>query len=433
MKSVIVHGLLAVFGLSYAYQTWTRPPEQEQPQATEVTILECQEPKVASIELDTPTHRVVFTPERSGQRTAYWARTQRKKQESDPKPESADAAKAGAGAAAAGAGGDAAKPAVAAADKGKDGKGQDAAKAAADPAKPAEPEKKEARPFDPDAPVTFLTNDKFADALKSLAPLRGLRGLGKIPKDKFAEFGFDKVGTFLKVECGGKKLALDIGGRTYGAGDRYARDPKTQQTYLLPGSLIQDLQSAQFKFTQAELLTGTLADVDEAVVSALGKERKLLQRNRQNPEEARWVDAAAPDKRNELFANWFQRLSRLKAKGYLPEGKEPGQDLAITAGPPKPVVALQYKLEGKPKDKVEIVRVDTDQGAFFYARSDTTRRWVTLYDSLGKQVQDDVAMVVGAEEQPAESTAPAAAEPPAAADPHSYGPHGHGGLPPGHP
>ena len=35
MKSVMVHGLLAVFGLSFAYQSWTRPAELEQPLTTE--------------------------------------------------------------------------------------------------------------------------------------------------------------------------------------------------------------------------------------------------------------------------------------------------------------------------------------------------------------------------------------------------------------
>jgi hypothetical protein len=427
MKSVIIHAVLAVLGLSFAYQTWTRPPEQEQPLTGEVTILECPESQLASLELETPTHTVRFTPARSGQDTAYWARSQRKKPE--PEPAAAAAPKAGAGAAASvaagAAGAGAAKDAKDAAKDAKDAKPADAAKAAAEPPKPAEPEKKQARTYDPDAAVTFLASTKFDETLKSLAPLRGLRSLGEVPKSKDAEFGFDKVGTFLRIECGGKKVALDIGGRTYGAGDRYARDPKTRQSYLLPGALITDLQSAQFKFMQAELNEFTLADVDEAEVSALGKQRKLLQRNRAVPNEARWVDAAEPDKRNELFANWFQRISRLKAKAYLGEGEEPSKDLQITASAPKPVMTMQYKLEGKPKDKVELVRVDTDQGSFYYARTGTTRRWVTLYDSLAKQVEEDVAMVVGAEEQPAQSVTPAdAADGPV--DPHSA-------LPPGHP
>jgi hypothetical protein len=177
---------------------------------------------------------------------------------------------------------------------------------------------------------------------------------------------------------------------------------------------------------QTELHDFALTDVDEAAISAKGMQRKLLHRNRLVKEEARWVDAAQPDRRNELFGNWFERLARLKAKAYLGDGEQPGSDLKITASAPQPVVVVEYKLEGKPKDKLELVRVDTDQGAFYYAKSGTTKRWVSMYDSLAKQVDEDVAMVVGAEEAPAESTPAPGANPAAEpANPHAaMNPHG---------
>jgi hypothetical protein len=449
MKSVIVHGVLALFGLTWAYQTWTRPPEAEEPAAAaQATIVQCEEGQFASLELETPTHKVWVKPRKVAKDTEYWITTQRKKPE--PEKPVADAAKQGDPVAKGAAGGPADKPKdaqTAAKDAAKSG---DKPAAPPDPAQPPAPEpKKEARPYDPDAAITFLANAKFDELLKSLAPLRAVRALGEIPKAKYAQFGFDKVGTYLRMECGGKKLALDVGGRTYGAGDRYVRDPKAKESYLLEGRIVSELQSAQFKFMQGELHDFALTDVDEAVVSAQGMQRKLVHRNRLVKEEARWVDAAAPDRRNELFGNWFERVGRLKAKAYLAEGQQPGGDLKIEAKPPAPVVSIEYKLEAKPKDKVEIVKVDTEQGAFYYAKSGTTRRWVSLYDSLAKQVDEDVAMVVGAEEAPAESSMPGgAAEPgasrPDAVDPHvPPSPHAPGGpqgapanrqgLPPGHP
>jgi hypothetical protein len=423
MKSVIVHGVLALLGLSFAYRTWTRPPEAEEPAAAaQATIAECEAGQLASLELETPTHKVWIKPKKLAKDTEYWITTQRKKAE-PVKPE-ADAAKPADPAAAKGAaGGPADKPADAQAAAKDAAKPADKA-APADPAQPPAPEpKKEARPYDPDAAITFLANAKFDELLKSLAPLRAVRALGEIPKDKYAQFGFDKVGTYFRMECGGKKLALDVGGRTYGAGDRYVRDPKAKESYLLEGRIVSELQSAQFKFMQGELHDFALTDVDEAVVSAQGMQRKLTHRNRLVKEEARWVDAAAPDRRNELFGNWFERVGRLKAKAYLGEGQQPGADLKIEAKPPAPVVSIEYKLEGKPKDKVEIVKVDTEQGAFYYAKSGTTRLWVSMYDSLAKQVDEDVAMVVGAEEAPAESTMPSGAPAPGASRPDAVDPH----------
>jgi hypothetical protein len=82
-------------------------------------------------------------------------------------------------------------------------------------------------------------------------------------------------------------------------------------------------------------------------------------------------------------------------------------------------------MEGKPKGKLEIARVDTKKEGLYYARTETTGRWVVLYDSLAKQVEDDVAMVVGAEEQPAAPSAAPAAPGAGGADMTK--------LPPGHP
>jgi hypothetical protein len=431
MKSVAIHAVLALFGLTFAYQTWTRPAEEEQPLSTEAVILDCPESKFGSLEIETQSHLVSFQPKAATPNTEYWVTTRRKKPEEEKQPKD-DPAQTGAD--------EAAKAEGEQAEAGA--KAQDKAAASEEPAKPAEPEKKLARPYDPDAPVVFLANQKFRELLKSITPLRALRGLGEVPKDKEASFGLDEPTTFLRVTCGGKQIALDIGGRTYGSGDRYARVAKGKETYLLDGRMLGDLQSAQYKFMQGELHEFALSDVDEAVVSALGKQRKLLHRNRQVKEEARWVDAAAPDKRNELFGNWFERVARLKARAYLSEGAEPGADLQIEAQGVRPVLTLEYKLEGKPKDKLEIVRVDTEQGNFYYARSGTTKRWVTLFDSLAKQVDEDVPMVVGAEEPPAEaSSAPAArpappaalpvGHPPVPGDPHAD-PHGgpaHGAHP----
>jgi hypothetical protein len=427
MNSVVVHGVLAAAGLAFAYQTYTRVEEQEQLPG-QVTLLECEPDSLSKLELESATQLLTLSPKKHGETVDYWLTTARRKKPEEKKAEekqAADKDKPDAGFNVAETKPSGAKPADV---KPADAKPADAnAKADVKPPAPEKPEpEKPARAFDADAPVTFLANDKFAETLKILAPLRAMRGLGEIPKDKFEQFGFDKVETRLRMECGGRKLDLEIGGRTFGAGDRYSRDPKTKQAYLLPGQVLTDLESAKYKFMQNDLNRFTLADVDEAVVKALGKERRLTHRNRLSKDDARWVDAAAPDKRNELFNTWFQRVGRLKAKSYLGEGADPGSDLQVEASGTTPVVTIEYRMEGKPKGKLEIARVDTKKEGLYYARTETTGRWVVLYDSLAKQVEDDVALVVGAEEQPA-------ATPPAA--PAAPGAHGVDStkLPPGHP
>ncbi len=373
MKGVLLHALLAALGLGWAYQTWTQPAAPSEKPSDEVVLLDCKPDQLESLELELASHTVALNPTRGKDGVQNWMVAQQKKKPEEPPKPSADA-----------------------------GTESPAEKPAAPPAAPAKPQ---ARVFDPLAPVTFLASKKLDAVLAGLLPVRALRELGVIETKHEADFGLDKVTTHLRVACGGQKLALEVGGRTYGVGDYYVRDLRSKKSYLLPGKLLSDLQSAQFRLMQNDLHDFSLADVDEAVIEAGGKTRRLSHRNRQTKGQAQWVDASAPDRRNELYGNWFQRVGQLRARGYLERDAAPGSDLSIPKKPPVSVVTIELKLEGKPKGKLEIVRVDTDEAGFYYARSEATHAWVTLYDSLVKPVEEDIAMVVAGED--AASAAPA--------------------------
>jgi hypothetical protein len=425
VKQVAVHAALALLGLIAAYQTWTREEVVERP-AGEVTILECAQEQLTAITLRTPTHLIEVAPSARGAERDYWVTTQ-----PAPKADKSDAAK------------DAPPAAIAAPDAGA------TPAATPDAIKPEEAAKPNPVVEKLRKPRRFLANAKFDEYVAQLAPLRAARGLGVVPKEKFAEFGFDKVGTFVDIRCGAQKLTLEVGERTYGTGKRYVREQKSGQVYLFEGAFVQDLQSAEYKFMQKELHGFTLADVDEAQVVAAGAVRKLVHRNRQIKEQARWVDAAQPDQRNELFGNWFDRVDRLKVREYLGDGAEPGSDLE-NAGAVSEVVRIEYAAEGKPKGTLTLVRVNAAGEPRYYAKTETTGHWVAVFDSVAKQVEGDVPMLMGKEEPPPPSgaapQAPAPGSAPAAAPGHGApAVPGHGpstapsapppptALPPGHP
>jgi hypothetical protein len=400
MKSVIVHALLAALGLGFAYQTWTRPAVLVEKPSDEVVLLACEPEQLEAIELVSPTHRVNVKPVQGKEGREYWITstptTPEKKVE--PKPASDGLASS------ADAGVSSGQPS-----------GQPSAPKA-EPAAPALPSgqtKPMARKYDAKVPATFVANAAFDLYLNAYLPVRALRGLGVIDKKDYAGFGLDKVGTYLRIACGGKKLALDIAGRTHGTNDNYARDPKTDQSYLVPGRLVRDLQSSQFNFTQSELHAFKLSEVDETVLTAMGEEKRLLHRDRLIPGHAQWVDAEHPDRKNELFGNWLDRLAKLKVRAYLGRDDKPGADLIVSHSAPVTVLNVEHRVGGKPKGKLEVVRVDADGVAFYYARSEATRIWVSLYEAVVKELMQDLGLVIGAEEAN-ESSAPADAKSPAA-------------------
>ena len=145
-----------------------------------------------------------------------------------------------------------------------------------------------------------------------------------------------------------------------------------------------------------------LDEVDQARVQAQGKTLTLVQRDRHDRKAAVWVDAAQPDRRNELYGNGFSQVAKLSARKYLSAGEQPGSDLEKEAGDVELLLKIAYTQRGKPLGWVEMVRVNAEQ-EHYYARTETTETWVEVTRSVAKLVAQDLAMVVGIEEQPAQS------------------------------
>jgi hypothetical protein len=362
MKGLAIHAALALAGLAFAYQTWTRPAVvEEEPQPYEaLEILACKPEQLERLELDLPTHNVVLVPDKRADGTRYWFTS------SPPARKLEELAAA----------------------KGADG--------GVAPGEPEAPAPKTVRKVEATEPVTFLGNNLVPELLSAIMPLRPLRDLGKIDASRDAEFGFDKAETTFKASCGGQSITLTLAGRTYGKNDSYARDAKTGKTYLLFGRPFIDLQTAQSKLMQNDLHTFTLADVDEAVIEAGGQTKKLVQRDRAIKGQGQWVDAAKQAQRNEAFGNWFARVGKLRVRKYLSRDQKPGDELTEAHAPAEPVMAIEYKLEGQPKGKLEVVRVTSESGErYYYGKSETSEVWATLFDTLVKEIENDLPLVVG--------------------------------------
>jgi hypothetical protein len=419
MKGVLWHGLLAFFGLVFAYQTYNRKPEEDAAPGS-VTAVECSADALQQVTLRTATLEVTVEPKREHDAATYWI-TSRQRSPDEDKP----------------------KPAASAADATKPDKPAAATKPDAAVADASKPEAAKKEPPEAQKPKHYLANATFADYVKRVAPMRALRSLGALPKERDADFGFDKVTTYVKLQCAGRTTDFEVGARAFGASQRYFRDTKTKTTYLFDDQLVSDLESANFKFMQTDLHVFPTDEVEELTISAHGAKKRLLHRDRKLADQALWVDASAPAKRNELYNNWFSRLARLRARVYLPEGAEPGSDLKVQGGGTEPVLTIEYKVADKPNGKLELVRVDENGVGHYYARTETTRNWVSLFDSAAKEVEQDVGMVVGTEQAPSK---PAGAAADAASSSKPAPPAGHGsgstvgspaglppGLPPGHP
>jgi hypothetical protein len=110
---------------------------------------------------------------------------------------------------------------------------------------------------------------------------------------------------------------------------------------------------------------------------------------------------ARSDRRNELYGNWFSQVSKLSAGKYLSAGEQPGSDLEKQIGDVEPLLKIEYSQRDQPLGWIEMVRVNAEE-EYYYVRTEKTDTWVVVPHSVAKLVAQDVATVVGTEEQPAQ-------------------------------
>jgi hypothetical protein len=239
----------------------------------------------------------------------------------------------------------------------------------------------------------FTTSEQGPKYVESIAPLRATREVGQLDKDTLAEVGLDAPKDKLTIVCGGKERTFMAGNNAYGSGDRYVRDARGGAVYLLEASLVRDLESAQARLMQRKLHTFEWNKVQHLDLEAYGERKTLLQRNRHDPAQSEWVDAAEPDRRNELYGNWLSRLRRLSVMEYGTGERPGGEGLDV-----QPVASLRFR-DGKDKelDRLEIVRVVSDDAVEYHAQSGATRSWVRMPRSLAREVAQDVRPVLGLE------------------------------------
>lgn len=240
----------------------------------------------------------------------------------------------------------------------------------------------------------FTAAERVSDYLEGLGPLRASREVGQLDDETLAEVGLQDAADRLVISCGGKDRTFLMGENAFGSGDRYMRDERGGAVYLADASLVRDLESAQARLMQRKLHTFEWKAVAQLEVEGSGAKKTLLHRNRHDPSQAQWVDAEAPDRRNELYGNWLNRLRRLNVVSYLGPDDEPGGDGVDV----QPVgVARFFDKRERTLEELRLVRTVTDDAVEYYARTGATRSWVQLPRSLARQVAHDVRPVLGLE------------------------------------
>ncbi|MCZ7682337.1 MAG: DUF4340 domain-containing protein [Sandaracinaceae bacterium] len=268
--------------------------------------------------------------------------------------------------------------------------------------------------------------------LAQVAPLRARRSLGELSAEQLEQVELDDPEGRLTIDCGGRSTTYQLGGRSYGTGDRYLRAEGGGPVYLVASDRLAPLESAEFRLMERALHTFEWRDVVSLSLRAFGQSKRLLQHNRLDEQAAEWVDAANPDRRDETYGNWMSRFPRLRVQSYLAPDARPGADLDEGMSvAPQAVMRIDYQGEhGSELGFLEMQRAEATPA--YYARTETTRSWVRVPTSVAQQIEEDLRSMLGvaplerpAQPAPAAADAGAPAAPDDPASPEAPSPHDH--------
>lgn len=230
--------------------------------------------------------------------------------------------------------------------------------------------------------VAVKEADKLAE---SVAPLMGLRRLGKIEDARAEEFGFNKPEGTLRVAFGSRQHSLLIGGTTPGGGDRYAKDTETGNVFAIPGDVARSLQFAESRLVERNLHAFKPEDVKRVKITKGQATRELV---RVLEKKDGWADAATPDKLDETAGNWMAKLGRLSVQQHI-------ESLGVPVLPEYQVVKVEYFDGKKSLGHLDLIRIPDDKSnAGFLAQTEYTRWYAQVLKSAGEQVQQDLPSVI---------------------------------------
>jgi hypothetical protein len=237
-------------------------------------------------------------------------------------------------------------------------------------------------------PQRLVRGNESAERLfERFAPLRATRALGVLDTSKLKDLGLDTTKKTLEVVGRGTKRTYALAPAPPGGSEPYIRDKGDGRVYIIPRTILSDLQSASTNLVERRMHPFKVEEVDRIVVTAGGKKKEY---KATRIEELPGIRLAPPgsDKADETAKNWHDRIWNLFPADVFGKGEQPKE------GTPRPVLRVEYFARGRSLGWLELALTGAapanestatpprPDGA--YARSEFTLGWMKMpNDAMG--------------------------------------------------
>jgi hypothetical protein len=233
--------------------------------------------------------------------------------------------------------------------------------------------------------TVFPASEAAAKKLvESVAPLKAVRSMGKLPEGKASEYGLDKKETSLTITLSGLERKFLLGDTAPGGSDQYVLDSSTGQAYVINGEHVRDLEMAESRLMEHDVHSWKETEVTSAKIAGGGKTREVV---RGGADSRRfWADPAAKDKADETVVNWMQKVDRLKPSEYLqkdPENRTTVVRVDYTGAGP-----LGFFELAKSPDPAQPGK------SLYFIMSERTHKYAKVTGLLAEQIEQDLGALL---------------------------------------
>lgn len=235
---------------------------------------------------------------------------------------------------------------------------------------------------------TFAGNEETDKLLEGFAPFKALRSLGKdLAGKEFEETKLQKPERRLVLSYGGEKREFEVGGRTSGARDHYLRAKGGNEIYLVASKILGDLEYPEGKFMQRKLRAAKLDQVEKVSLSAGGKTKVALQKNKSAGKDAFWAAEATPEDKDETLGNFVDKLDKLTATDYLDDAK-------VIEGAQTVLEATWFGEADKNLGTTKLLKKGQGKDTEYYAVSGATHLPVKVSRFTSEQLEKDLGTLL---------------------------------------
>jgi hypothetical protein len=234
--------------------------------------------------------------------------------------------------------------------------------------------------------VAEFVGDAQADELvASLAAPRAVRDLGLVNAEERDELGLTDSDEQVTIDVDGTAHVLRIGGIVFASGDRYVEMAENGRVYVITARDVNGLQNGSSILVERRVVRASPERLAEVTLRT-GTRTRTMRRAAGAPDAPpAWTSPDAPDRMDESFGTFMERLGRLSINRYAPE---------IDAASLRELARVEYRdAEGALLLQLTLLRSPDGPEPEYFVVSDHTRVPAQIFRDGAAPLDEDLAQL----------------------------------------